>query len=482
MNALTPIAGQGEPRRNRRPSRRRSDQEFLAPALEILETPPSPVRTGLIIVICSLAVVALVWGWFGQVDIVAVANGKIEPRGKVKIVEPLLTGRVAAIRSRDGDVVHENQIVAELDTSELVSELEGLEHQQAALTAELLRLRTVLDRLGGLPSWSSRFAEPAIAWDTAAPDLARVEGGILHRDLASLRAKLASIESQIVQRQIDIAATGDTIAAQNRLVATLQTVASMRSALVDREAGSKADWLGAMQELEAQQVILATHIAQRADDAATLDVLKQEGQKVWDDFLADYAHTLSTTRQKLDDVAHKAEQARAQVGLMTLRSPIDGTVEASALTSLGQVVSTGQEVLRVVPTDAPIVIRAYLPNDEIGFVRAGQLATIKIAAFPFGQYGTLQGKVVAVGKDALGISAASDGSGAHGASVADATGALLFPVTVELASRSAVLNGVAVSLSAGMQVNVEINTGRRRILQYLFSPLVEVAGSALHER
>ncbi len=481
MNAVTPITGEGRrPRRTPRGPRARSDQEFLAPALEILETPPSPVRSWLILAICSLAVVALTWAWIGQVDIVAVAAGKIEPSGKVKTVEPLLTGRVAAMLVRDGDAVRQGDVLAQLDAAEVSSELDRLEHQQSTLAADLLRLRTVLTALEAEPAWTSRFAEPVIAWAGVGAELRSAEDGVARRDIADLRAKLGSIESQIAQRQADIAAVGQTMEAQTRLIATLDTLASMRSALVDKEAGSRADWLAARQALESQQVTLATHSAQQADDVATLDVLRQEGEKIWTEFLATYARDLSTAQQQLDDVSHKVEQANAQVDLMTLRSPIEGVVEASTLTSIGQVVTTGQEIMRIVPADAPVVVRAFLPNEDIGFVRLGQVATIKIAAFPFTQYGTLSGRVVALGKDA--IARAGDAGRGQTSPIADATGPLVFPVTIELASRKAVLNGIAVDLSAGMQVTAEVNTGRRRILDYLFAPIVEVGTSAMHER
>ncbi len=482
MNAITPMMrSDGRPPRKPRIWRQRSDQEFLAPALEILETPASPIRMGIILAICGLAVIAVAWAWFGQVDIVAVAAGKIEPSGKVKTVEPLLTGRISGILVHDGDVVQKGQALVQFDTTELASEVDRLEHQRAALAADALRLRSVLAALEPFPAWTSQFAVPEIDWTTESKQLRSVEDGVLRHDVADLKAKLGSIESQIAQRQADMDGATATIEAQQRLIGTLETLTSMRSELVDREAGSKADWLAAMQELESQQVTLAGHLAQRSDDTAALGVLRQEGQKTWTEFLADYAKTLSSTQLQLDDTAHKVDQAKGQVELMTLRSPIDGIIEASSLTSIGQVVTTGQEVLRIVPTDAPVVVRAYLPNEEIGFVQAGQVATIKVAAFPFAQYGTLSGRVTAVGKDAVSGSAAVGGNG-QSSPVADATGALVFPVTVELASRTATLNGAAVDLSAGMQVTAEINTGKRRILEYLFAPIVEVGASALHER
>lgn len=87
------------------PAHNRQDMEFLPAALEILETPVSPVRMAFLWFICVLAVAALTWGWFGKFDIVATAQGKIQPAGRVKIIESLESGKTKAIPVRNGDVV-----------------------------------------------------------------------------------------------------------------------------------------------------------------------------------------------------------------------------------------------------------------------------------------------------------------------------------------------------------------------------------------
>ncbi len=91
-----------------------ADREFLPADLEILETPPSPVRLALILIICGFVVVALAWSWFGRIDIVAVAQGKFQPTGHVKVIEPLETGRVAAIEVENGQHVKAGEVLLEI--------------------------------------------------------------------------------------------------------------------------------------------------------------------------------------------------------------------------------------------------------------------------------------------------------------------------------------------------------------------------------
>jgi hemolysin D len=86
---------------------------------------------------------------------------------------------------------------------------------------------------------------------------------------------------------------------------------------------------------------------------------------------------------------------------MTITSPIDGVVQTSAITTVGQVVSAGTELMRIVPSNSTLEIEAYLPNRDIGFVSAGQPAVIKVEAFPFTRFGIIEGKVTRVATDAI---------------------------------------------------------------------------------
>ena len=90
-----------------------ADNEFLAPALEILESPPSPVRVALIWIICALVAVSLAWSYFGRIDIIAVAQGKFQPTGRVKVIEPLKTGKVTAIHVVNGARVAAGEVLVE---------------------------------------------------------------------------------------------------------------------------------------------------------------------------------------------------------------------------------------------------------------------------------------------------------------------------------------------------------------------------------
>ena len=126
----------------------RGDHEFLPAALEILETPLSPVRGSMIVTICALAAIALVWSYVGQVDIIATAQGKIQPVGRTKTIQPIATGKVAMVAVENGRRVHAGDILLSLDTNEVLADESALQAALSAETAEALRRTTALS-LGG---------------------------------------------------------------------------------------------------------------------------------------------------------------------------------------------------------------------------------------------------------------------------------------------------------------------------------------------
>jgi hemolysin D len=146
--------------------------------------------------------------------------------------------------------------------------------------------------------------------------------------------------------------------------------------------------------------------------------------------------------------------------------------------------------MTIVPIDTPLEVETMIANKDIGFVRVGQLAVIKVEAFPFTRYGTIGGTVTTISRDAVdnrdstnlsdATAAVKTPGGAPNSSTSKPE--LVFPTTINLVQRSMEIDGHEVSLSAGMDVTVEIKTGRRRVINYILSPLWEVVSQTAHER
>ncbi|MBB4197749.1 secretion protein HylD [Rhodoblastus sphagnicola] len=463
-----------------------SDREFLPADLEILETPPSPVRMTLILIIGALVLVALAWSWFGRLDIIAVAQGKIQPTGRVKVIQPLEPGKIAAILVENGRHVAAGDVLVAFDPGDARAEEANAQGSFDAYRAEATRRRAALD--------AARIRRidpiPAIAWEADAPANVRErEERVLESDLRQLAASVADYDAQIHQKDIERQRSAETMAAQDALIATLQQRVDMRASLAKSGSGSRSNLIDAQESLDYHKTQLAMQKGQRDAALANIDVLKREMEKAYSAFLADNAQKLAEAQRQADDWREKLVKAKLKSARTKLTAPMDGTVYGLSVNTIGQVVGGGDELMRIVPEGAALEIECYLPNRDVGFVKPGQSAVVKIESFPFTRYGTLPATVTRVSSDAIPEPEAqqreTDTARLNREKTfagAQRTQNLVFPVTLTPSRVEMTIDGQTVPLTPGMAVSVEVATGNRRILEYIFSPLVQTASEAMKER
>ena len=263
----------------------------------------------------------------------------------------------------------------------------------------------------------------------------------------------------------------------------------MRKSLFNQKAGTKTALIDARETLQYHSTSLATQKGQVAEIAANLKVLESEKEKAIETFVSDNGQKLLVAERQADEAEQKLAKARVRVAHTKLTSPIDGIVFASTATTTGQVVTASEEIMRIVPTGAPLEIEVYLENKDIGFVAVGQSAIVKVESLPFTRYGTIDATVTRVSSDAIPEPdvQAQEGSPTRQNKSTSLGGGqrvqnLMFPVALKPAAFAIKASNNEFPLSPGMAVTVEIKTGSRRILEYVFSPLVETASKAMKER
>lgn len=467
-----------------RPGADSPDREFLAPALEILETPPSPIGLAFVWLICALAAAGLAGASFGRLDIVASARGKLQPTGRVKVVEPLETGRVAAIGAANGALVRAGDTLVELDRPEAEAEMRTASAERAAAEAEIVRRKAALAAAG-----ARAFSPPKVDWPAALDaHLCAREERVLAAGLGELAAAVASLDAEGAQKAAERAKLEQTIATQKALVATLKERVDMRTRLVEEKAGARAAVIDATETLQYQITQEAKQEEELASLTAGRAMIEREIDKAVESFMSDEADKLEAAEQRAEGDEQRVAKAAAGLDRLTLRAPIAGRVQSSVIANVGQVVRSGEEVMRIVPEDAGLEIEAYVLNRDIGFVHPGQAATVKIDAFPFTRYGAIAAHVTRVARDAIPAADAAEiegdparASAAAGFAGAERTQNLVFPVTLAPDATTIRIDGADQPLTSGMAATVELKTGSRRMIEFLLAPLFQVTG-ALRER
>ena len=467
------------PFRGTRP-RRREELAFLPAALEIVETPPSPIGRAIGSAIIVLFCTALIWAWWGTIDIVASATGKILPGGRVKVIQPFETGVVRAIRVQDGQAVRAGDVLIELDPTANEAERDHLRNDLLAERLNIARLRAAL---GGGDDPAADFVPPA----GADPELIATQRQLLLNQVTEHRAKIAALVRQQAQKEAEHATTAATIHKLETIIPVIQSRVDIRKTLVEKELGSKLSYFEVLQLLVEQQEefgVQNSHLNET--EAAVAAIRETRGQA-----MAEYRHTISDdlakAEQKANGLAQDLIKAEQKTRFQLLSAPVDGVVQQLAVHTVGGVVTPAQPLLVVVPSDSRLEIEAMVSNSDIGFVHAGQQVEIKVDTFNFTCYGLLHGAVLSVSQDAVIRDRQQDRSGDRAPGSANETSEpkgqeLNYSARISLDRTQMQIDDRMINLSPGMAVTVEIKTGSRNILSYLLSPLRRYQQETLRER
>jgi hemolysin D len=451
---------------------------FLPAALEIVETPPSPIGRAIGSAIIFLFCVALIWAWWGTIDIVASATGKILPSSRVKIIQPFETAVVRSIRVQDGQAVKAGDILIELDPTANEAERDHLRNDLLAERLNIVRLRAALS-----DDPVADFVPPA----GADPELISTQRQLLLNQVTEHRAKIAALLRQQAQKEAERTTTAATIHKLETIIPVIQSRVDIRKTLVEKELGSKLTYFEVFQLLVEQQeelVVQNSHLQET--EAAVAAIRETRGQAA-----AEYRHSiaddLAKTEQKASGLAQDLIKAEQKTRLQLLTAPVDGMVQQLAVHTVGGVVTPAQSLLVVVPSDSRLEIEAMVSNSDIGFVHAGQGAEIKVDTFNFTRYGLLHGEVLSVSQDAVIRDRLQDRSGERTLGSTNETSEpkgqeLNYSARISLDRAQMRIDDRMVNLSPGMAVTVEIKTGSRTIVSYLLSPLRRYRQETLRER
>ncbi|HEY7247713.1 MAG TPA: HlyD family type I secretion periplasmic adaptor subunit [Xanthobacteraceae bacterium] len=461
-------------------ARRAEELAFLPAALEIVETPPSPTGRAIVVIIILLFCTALAWAWWGTIDIVASATGKIVPSGRTKVIQPFETGVVRSIRVEDGQTVRAGDVLIELDPTVNAADRDHLHDDLLAEQLNVARLRAAL---GAGEDPLAQFRPPV----DADASLVGTQRQLLINQVSEQRAKIAALTRQEAQKEAEQATTAATIHKLETMIPVIQPRVEIRKTLMEKELGSKLTYLETLQLLVEQQeelTVQKSHLRQA--EAAVAAVRETRTQTI-----AEYRRTLSDelakSEQKANGLARDLIKAEQRTKLQQLTAPVDGMVQQLAIHTVGGVVTPAQSLLVIVPTDSRLEIEAMVSNRDIGFVQPGQEAEIKIDTFNFTRYGLLHGQVLGVSHDAIVRDRPQDRSsdrnpGAQNDSSEPKGQDLSYSARISLERSRMWIDGRSVNLSPGMAVTVEIRTGSRAILSYLLSPLLRYRQEMLRER
>lgn len=222
--------------------------------------------------------------------------------------------------------------------------------------------------------------------------------------------------------------------------------------------------------MEAQRITSVQQLAVQRErlkqDRAALDEARQQLDVVEAEFKRARLGELSELEMRAVSLGQEVQKAHQRTVVQRLLAPIDGTVQQLSIHTIGGVVTPAQPLLTIVPKGSKLEVEAWLENKDIGFVRSGQTAEVKVDTFPFTRYGTVAGTVTTVSEEAMEVENVG----------------LVYSVRVALERTVVHTEERPVALMPGMAVSVEVQTGKRRIIEFFLSPLLRYSLESLRER
>lgn len=437
--------------------------EFLPAALEVLEKPPSPAGKLLALTIILLFTIAVGWACIGEVDIVAVAEGKIISKSRIKDIQPLEKGVVKAILVSEGEKVKAGQPLVELDQTLTSAEQTRLTQDLRFTRLNWLRQRALLKALQGEVDQPSLEATDDIKITDAERNM---HTQLLQQEWLDHQSRINTYLSQKNEREAALQTNAAQLQQFKQTLPLVTRRAEAMKKLSKKNLAPEMEYLKLEQERIEQQQTLATHQTQRQQYISAIETTVQQLNTLKAEAIHKSLTKTDEYQRQIQSLIQELAKAEDMKAKQTLYAPMDGTIQQLAVHTIGGVVTEAQVLMKLVPEDDYLEVEAVLENKDIGFVFPGQPAEIKVNTFNFTKYGIIDAEVLGLTADAI----------------ADEVKGLVYKLRLKMQQSQMQIDDRTVDLLPGMAVVAEVKTGKRRLIEYVMSPLLRKVDESVRER
>ncbi|WP_342133453.1 HlyD family type I secretion periplasmic adaptor subunit [Hydrogenophaga sp. OTU3427] len=399
-------------------------------------------------------VLVIVWAGFAKVDEVTRGEAKVVPTSQVQVLQSVDGGVVESLNVREGDLVEPGQVLLRVDPTRFVSSAKENQSTRLSLQAKALRLEAL--------TRNSSFNPPADLVKQV-PDIVSQERMLFESSRSEMAAQLSIAQNQLSQRQNEL-----------REVQARREQAERGLELTQKELNATKPMVatGAVSEVEVLRLERETARLRGDREQTTAQISRVQGaileaqrriEEVQLTRRNQFSAELSETLSRLSALREGGAALDDKVKHAEIKSPVRGTVKRLLVNTVGGVVQPGKDLVEIVPLDDALILEALIAPKDIAFLSPGQPALVKFTAYDFAIYGGLEADVVSIGAD----------------SVVNAKGEAHYLVRVKTRKSSL---GEHLPIIPGMVAEVDILTGKKTILSYMFKPVLRAKANALSER
>lgn len=369
--------------------------------------------------------VALAWAGNFELDEITRAQGKVIPSSREQVIQSLDSGVMSELLVREGDVVEKDQVLLRIDPARPGAMFREAREKYFSLVATAARLRS--------EAYGTALTFPAVI---------KTEQGLVDQETSAYNTR-----KRALSQSLD--ALDTSIAAANRELAITEPLVQQ----------------GVISEVEVLRL------------RRQLSDLKGQRAERENRYLTDASNELNRVSSELSQTRENVSAREDILTRTTLRAPMKGVVKNVQVTTVGGVIQAGQSILEIVPTEDEMLVEAYVKPADVAFLKVGQAAVVRLTAYDFNKYGGLNGVVEHLSPDTLRDE--RERQRRPGTPVELEEG--LYRILVRIKDVTQVRQGKKIEPSPGMTAVVDIRTGGKTVLEYLFRPLQNVR-LALSER
>ena len=421
---------------------------------------PNPRKgTRLFLFMCAgMMTAAAIWISTGTLDVVSYAAGEVVPSGLVKKIQHLEGGIVKEIRVREGSIVSKGEPLVILESTRILAD-------QAELAARLIALSIRILRLENEISDTGTFECPPHLLDQA-PDVAKEETGLFSIRRQRLKDQLAVQQALISQKKNQITEIKARIQSAKQTKILVDEQIEISKKMLSKAISSRMSHINLLKEstdlggkIEQSNAVLLKTMAAQREFQARISMIKNLFQEE--------AHQeLNGAEQSKRELTQRLLKIKDRLERTTLRSPVDGIIKTLTVNAIGGVVEPGGTVLEVVPGKDQLVVEARLPAQDIGYVRSGQNAQIRLASKDAGRFNVITGPIIHISPD----------------SITTEEGGSFYKIRIQTEQDFFKNGTLRYRLSPGVEVLCSVQIGKRTVLAYFLEPFLSGMGTALQEQ
>lgn len=436
------------------PTESRDDLDWQEEA-DLAITEQTPLKAKLLVYTVFLILIAVIaWAWLAKVDEITRGEGRVIPSRHLQVIQSLDGGIVTEILVREGDLVTVGMPLIKIDETRAASSLRENKGQYFALLAKEARLKALAE--GSTFSVSDEVKAEV-------PQVYAQEYALYTNSRAELDSIVNIARDQMVQREKELIEVQFKKELAEKTYESAAKELAANKPLLASGAVSEIDILKLEREATRARGEIDQARAQISRIQVSITEAKRKITEAEQNFLSKIRAELNEVTAKRNSLTETSVALSDKVKHSTLKSPVNGKVSRLFFNTVGGVIQPGKEVMEVVPTGEILVLETKVQIKDIAFLRPNQPAIVKLTAYDYTIYGTLDAVVESIAPD----------------SIVDDEGNAYYLVRVRTLQTSL---GKGLPIIPGMVAQVDILTGKKTILSYLLKPVFKAKSYAFSER